>query len=477
MIFARIAVLFGLTALLSSACSDSPNPPTTPTSATSVAGTERGLANAIADAAPVLTSMTPAAGTPGRSARVTFTGSGLADAGTTINVAGGGIRIELPFIEVTDQSLTVWFAIYADAAPGQRFISLSTAAGTTSSLPFTIGAPLPTIGTFTASPHIINVTQPSTLSWTGITNATRCTIDNGVGEVPCANGSVVVRPLATTEYMLSAIGPGGREWMYRTIYVQYPPPPGLPVTTFSQTFAFTGGAQAFTVPAGVTSITIEAFGAQGGTGLTNPNTGGAAGLGGSVRATLTVTPGTVYQVNVGGRGADGAFGVSGGAGGGGASDVRTGGNTLNDRVLVAGGGGGGGLGDGTGAGGAGGSGGGLIGANGGGTTTGAGGGGGGTQSAGGSGGGGGAAGASGTLGQGGNGGGAAGNGAGGFNGGGNGRAPGAGGGGFFGGGGGGLANAGAGGGGGSSFATAAATSVTHQQGVRSGNGLVTISWQ
>jgi hypothetical protein len=421
--------------------------------------------------------MTPAAGTPGRSARVTFTGSGFVRDSTTVNVGGGGIRIELPFLEITDQSLTVWFAVDINAPAGRRDITLTTPGGTTTALPFTIGAPLPTIGAFTASPHIINVTAPSTLSWTGITNATRCTINNGVGDVPCANGSVVVRPTATTEYMLSAIGPGGREWTYRTIYVEYPPQAGPTVAPYSQTFAFTGGAQTFTVPVGVTSITIEAFGAQGGAGLSSGNPGGAAGLGGSIRATLTVTPGTIYQVNVGGRGADGASGVGGGGAGGGASDVRTSGNALGDRVVVAGGGGGGGAGvGGFGAGGAGGAGGDLIGASGSDTTTGAGGGSGGTQVAGGSGGSGGAAGAAGSLGQGGNGAGS-GSTAGGFNGGGNGRTSGAGGGGYYGGGGGGLANAGAGGGGGSSFATAVATNVTHQQGGRSGSGLVTISWQ
>ena len=260
----------------------------------------------------------------------------------------------------------------------------------------------------------------------------------------------------------------------------------------SQTFNFTGVEQQFTVPTGVTSVTIEAFGAEGGAATLGA---GLVAQGGRSVATIAVTAGETLFVYVGGRGGDGAVGSPGaggfnggggsanaigsseGGGGGGASDVRQGGNGLANRVLVAGGGGGGGA-----SGGASGT---VPGGNGGGTTgadgqigqsNGGGGGGGGTQSSGGTGGtgvGGSPSGASGSLGVGGAGGG--GN-------------PlsvsgGGGGGGYFGGGGGGSADltggnavGGGGGGGGSSFAIPTATGVTHQQGVRSGDGQVVISW-
>lgn len=112
----------------------------------------------------------------------------------------------------------------------------------------------------------------------------------------------------------------------------------------SQTFNYTGSAQSWTVPACVTSIQVDAYGAQGGSG----NSGGAGGLGGRVQATLTVTPGEVLQINIGGAGASpaagwngGGAGVGTGAGGGGATDIRRNGTALSDRILVAGGGGGG----------------------------------------------------------------------------------------------------------------------------------------
>ena len=258
------------------------------------------------------------------------------------------------------------------------------------------------------------------------------------------------------------------------------PAPVVVTGVATVTCAYTGDEQTFTVPAGVTSITIHASGAQGGSGF---NGGGAGANGGSVTATITVTPGESLAIFVGGQGGNGgrnsagAAGFNGGGvgtsaflsggGGGGASDVRQGGNALANRVVVAGGGGGGGGAGGGGAGGAGGSTTGAAGATGAGGGSG---GGGGTQAAGG------AAGAAGTgastaatagtSGTGGNGGatlGGAGGGGGGA--------------GYFGGGGGGGDQVSAsGGGGGSSFTAAGATGVSHTQGVRSGHGLVTITY-
>ena len=57
--------------------------------------------------------------------------------------------------------------------------------------------------------------------------------------------------------------------------------------TVTETFNFTNGAQTWTVPAGVTQVTIEVFGAQGGAGVgfgdsdgTPSNTTQLGGLGG-----------------------------------------------------------------------------------------------------------------------------------------------------------------------------------------------------
>ncbi len=148
-------------------------------------------------------------------------------------------------------------------------------------------------------------------------------------------------------------------------------------TVIPQTFTFTGGIQTFTVPCGVTEVTIEAWGAEGGTGATggNGSTGGPGGLGGYATGILSVTPGDVLNIFVGGAGATPTGGFNGGGnggsqnagGGGGGTDIRIGGTAESNRVLVAGGAGGGGRAgceSATVAGGNGGGGGGLAGANG-----------------------------------------------------------------------------------------------------------------
>ncbi len=123
------------------------------------------------------------------------------------------------------------------------------------------------------------------------------------------------------------------------------------------TFNYTGGMQTFVVPPGVTEIQVEVWGAEGAAAADRlPNEPG--GLGGYASGTLSVSPGQVLNIFVGGQGdSNGAGGFNGGGpggngsagsgcsggpagGGGGATDVRLAGTALSDRVIVAGGGGG-----------------------------------------------------------------------------------------------------------------------------------------
>lgn len=129
------------------------------------------------------------------------------------------------------------------------------------------------------------------------------------------------------------------QWMVVTLAV--------PAVT-TQTFNYTGAQQNFTVPAGVTQVQVEVWGAQGGS-----NSPGLGGLGGYAKGNLTVTPGQTLYVFVGGQPATdvtqavhtggwngGGAGYFKGQGGGGGTDVRVGDTTLGARVVVAGGGGG-----------------------------------------------------------------------------------------------------------------------------------------
>ena len=91
-------------------------------------------------------------------------------------------------------------------------------------------------------------------------------------------------------------------------------------------FNFTGSSDTWIVPAGVTSITIEAQGAEGGSDAGSAFLGG---VGAVLTGTIVVTPGEVLNILVGGQGTRN--------GGGGGSFVVRGAST---PLIVAGGGGG-----------------------------------------------------------------------------------------------------------------------------------------
>ncbi|MCC6599568.1 MAG: hypothetical protein IT223_02725 [Crocinitomicaceae bacterium] len=120
---------------------------------------------------------------------------------------------------------------------------------------------------------------------------------------------------------------------------------GLSVTlgggvTGTQTFSYTGSITSFTVPSCVSSVTIEAWGAEGGRGKesgTSSYSSGTPGKGARMKGTVTVTPGETLKVLVGQKGGEKLDQLQLGGGGGGGSFV-----TRNDNtpLVIAGGGGG-----------------------------------------------------------------------------------------------------------------------------------------
>ena len=127
----------------------------------------------------------------------------------------------------------------------------------------------------------------------------------------------------------------------------------------TQTYSYTGSLQTFVVPSCVSQITIDMAGASGANAIDVNPTNSTGGKGGRIMGVLTVTPGQLFNIYIGsaGNATTGAGGYNGGGaggqasagsscnggfagGGGGASDIRIGGITLLDRVLVAAGGGG-----------------------------------------------------------------------------------------------------------------------------------------
>src|SRR5215470_1828761 len=78
--------------------------------------------------------------------------------------------------------------------------------------------------------------------------------------------------------------------------------------TTTCTFVYTGAAEAWMVPTGVTSAVFAVYGGQGGSVAADPQRllpGGSGGKGAHVQATVALTPGTTLNMRVGGVGQDG----------------------------------------------------------------------------------------------------------------------------------------------------------------------------
>lgn len=196
--------------------------------------------------------------------------------------------------------------------------------------------------TLGGNPTAGNANGPFTYSWSPATGLSSTTVAN-----PIAN------PGETTTYTVNVTGACGTSGS-NTVTVT--------ATGTRVEFAYTGTVNVpWVVPDGVTQVKVECWGAEGG-GSSQGATGG--GLGGYASAIRSVTPGETLYINVGGRGGNGSSvassaaysalntaGFNGGGagvwgnstnwsgGGGGASDVRQFGTALANRVVIGGGGG------------------------------------------------------------------------------------------------------------------------------------------
>ena len=126
--------------------------------------------------------------------------------------------------------------------------------------------------------------------------------------------TITVSNLSTvthTGVTLDDVLPAGTVYVAGSLNVSISP--ANPVTNLLYT-----NNSAFTVPAGVTSLTVEAWGGGGGGGgaLGNPSTGGGGAGGSYARRAVTVVPGSNYTVTVGAGGAGGTTATTNGTAGG-----------------------------------------------------------------------------------------------------------------------------------------------------------------
>ncbi len=94
--------------------------------------------------------------------------------------------------------------VYPTSTATYILTAVNVAGTVTRQVTITVVTPVPpAITSFTATPSVISSGQSSTLAWS-TTNAVTCTIDPGIGAVPC-NGTLVVTPTATTTYTLMVV--------------------------------------------------------------------------------------------------------------------------------------------------------------------------------------------------------------------------------------------------------------------------------
>ena len=268
---------------------------------------------------PTITGTTPAGFCSGSA--VTLSAS--ADLGT-INwyaSAAGGSSLSSG-ASFTVSGLTSSATYYVDAAANGcttpiRTPVTATFYPTSPGQPGTISGPLSVVGDSSATYTISALPNTASYAW----SVSLGTIVSGQGSTSITvkwNDTVALGSLSV--YAINTCGSGSSQSL----------------TVGIQIFYYTGAQQIFTVPTGVTSINIAAYGAQGGSGN--------GGLGGLAQGTLSVTPGDVLYIYVGGQNTwngGGTGNTSGTNNGGDETDVRIGGNSINNWLIVAGGGGGG----------------------------------------------------------------------------------------------------------------------------------------
>ncbi len=123
------------------------------------------------------------------------------------------------------------------------------------------GAPTASIS---ADPTTINYSQSSTLNWSS-TNATSCSIDQGIGGVP-VNGSTSVSPATNTTYTITCSGPGASAQSSASVTVNQPPGDfnlsaggGLACNSAPLSWTASAGATAYRILRGSPRVDISPY--------------------------------------------------------------------------------------------------------------------------------------------------------------------------------------------------------------------------
>ncbi len=180
--------------------------------------------------------------------------------------------------------------------------------------------------TVNSSPAAPTATDPAAICATQSANLVATSAGNGINWYSATSGGAPINPSLIASGANYSVTPSATTTYYAEVT-------SILVPAGSQTFNYSGSIVNWTVPAGVTSINVDARGAQG--GIQVESNAFAPGNGARIVGTVSVTPGDVLKILVGGQPTNAVSDE--GAGGGGGSFVST---SSNVPLVVAGGGGG-----------------------------------------------------------------------------------------------------------------------------------------
>ncbi len=298
---------------------------------------------------PTLTGVSPNQGIQGTTVAVTLTGTNFVVGATTVAVGGGGVTVTNVVVG-SGTSLTAGFVLDPTAAAGARPVTVTTGGGTSGAQTFTINLPpAPTLTNVSPNEGVLGSTVAVTLIGTNfVVGATTVGVFGGgvtvtnvvVGSSTSLTANLVLDPAATAGPRTVTVTTAGGTSGAQTVHDQsaaFRFPGRLPIRAVRRPLGYRPASAA-------SRFRLQAR--QGGHG---PRPGGDGGLGGQITATVSVTPGALLTVRVGGSGGTGvndvltagAFNGGGGSagdggGGGGASSVHDGATPLVIAAAAAG---------------------------------------------------------------------------------------------------------------------------------------------
>src|SRR5262249_3562877 len=130
---------------------------------------------------PTLMSITPSGGSPGTAPTITLAGTNFEVDGTTVNVSGSGLVVSNVAVQ-SATVITVTMNIDSGAAPGQYPVTVTSAGGTSASIPFSVvPSALPTLTSLSGGSGALGTTVTVNLRGTNLNDPSLTILVSGTG--------------------------------------------------------------------------------------------------------------------------------------------------------------------------------------------------------------------------------------------------------------------------------------------------------